>query len=116
MLSLAFYASYDPVTPGALSESIATELLREDFGFEGLAITDDLGAGAVKATTSVPRAAVEAVVAGADMVQIGSADDQEGVREALLAALDDGELARERLIEAAGRVLELKRAQGLLDQ
>lgn len=116
VLSLAFYASYDPVTPGALSESIATELLREDFGFEGLAITDDLGAGAVKATTSVPRAAVEAVVAGADMVQIGSADDQEGVREALLAALDDGELARERLIEAAGRVLELKRAQGLLDQ
>lgn len=116
VLSLAFYASYAPVTPGALAESVATDLLRDEFGFDGLAITDDLGAGAVKATTSVPQAAVEALAAGADMIQIGSPEDQGGVREALLAALADEELSRERLIEAAGRVLDLKRSQGLLDE
>ena len=49
VLSLAFYTSYDPVTPGALAEPVATGLLREELGFEGVAITDDLGGGAVRA-------------------------------------------------------------------
>ncbi len=115
VLSLALYASYDPVTPGALAEPIATGLLREELGFKGVAITDDLGAGAVRATSTVPKAAVQALTAGADLIQIGSPEDQRGVADALLAALADGELPRERLLEAAGRVLELKRAQGLIE-
>jgi beta-N-acetylhexosaminidase len=114
VLSLAFYAAYDPVTPGALSSTIATDLLREQLGFEGLAITDDLGAGAVKATSKVPEAAVMAVQAGSDMLQIDSPRDQEGVREALLRAVANGEIPERRLDDAAGRVLELKRRLGLL--
>ena len=115
VLSLALYASYDPITPGALAEPVATGLLREELGFKGVAITDDLGAGAVRATSTVPKAAVEALTAGADLVQIGSPEHQRGVEKALLTALADGELPRERLLEAAGRVLELKRAQGLIE-
>jgi beta-N-acetylhexosaminidase len=114
VLSLAFYAGYDPITPGALTEAVATGLLRDELGFEGVAITDDLGSGAIRAGRSVRQAAVEAIAAGADMVQIGSAEDQRGVREALLEAVADGTLPPERLTEAADRVLELKRAQGLL--
>lgn len=116
VLSLALYASYDPVTPGALAEPIATGLLRENLGFKGVAITDDLGAGAVRATSTVPKAAVQALTAGADLIQIGSPEDQDGVEKAVLSALADGELPRERLLEAAGRVLELKRAQGLIEE
>jgi len=115
VLSLALYASYDPITPGALAEPVATGLLREELGFRGVAITDDLGAGAVRATSTVPKAAVQALTAGADLVQIGSPEHQRGVEKALLTALADGELPRERLLEAAGRVLELKRAQGLIE-
>lgn len=114
VLSLAFYAAYDPVTPGALSPAIATDLLRGELGYRGAAITDDLGAGAVKATYKVPEAAVAAVQAGADMLQIDSPADQEGVREALLRAVDSGEIPEPRLDEAAARVLELKRQLGLL--
>jgi beta-N-acetylhexosaminidase len=114
VLSLAFYAGYDPVTPGALAPSVATGLLRDDLGFEGLAITDDLGAGAIKATYTVPQAAVAAIQAGADMVQISAPVDQEGVAEALVAAVDSGEIPEDRLNEAAGRVLELKRSLKLL--
>ena len=115
VLSLAFYAAYDPVTPGALTEPIATDLLREQLGFEGLAITDDLGAGAVRSGYSPREAAVAALLAGADMVQLASPADQGGAREGLLEALDGGELPRERLVEAASRVIELKRTLGLLD-
>jgi beta-N-acetylhexosaminidase len=64
VLSLALYTAYDPVTPGALAEPVATGLLRDELGFEGVAITDDLGAGAVRAGRSVAKAAVEAVAGG----------------------------------------------------
>jgi beta-N-acetylhexosaminidase len=113
-LSLSFYAAYDPVTPAALSEAVATGLLRDELGFDGLAVTDDLGAGAIKAGYTVPEAAVAAIQAGADMVQVASPKDQRGVREALLGAVRSGAISEERLAEAAGRVLELKRARGLL--
>ena len=108
VLSLAFYAAYDPVTPGALTGTIATDLLREQLGFEGVAITDDLGSGAVRSAYSVADAAVAALRAGADVVQLAEPEDQGGVREAIVAAVASGELAEERLAEAAGRVLELK--------
>ncbi|MGH2987430.1 MAG: glycoside hydrolase family 3 N-terminal domain-containing protein, partial [Solirubrobacterales bacterium] len=115
VLSLAIYTAYDPVTPGALAEPVVTGLLRERLGFEGVAITDDLGAGAVRAGHTVDEAAVEALAAGADLLQIGSPEDQVRVREGILAALESGELPEARLQEAAARVLELKLAQGLFE-
>ena len=114
VLSLAFYAAYDPVTPGALAPSVVTDLLRGELRYTGVAITDDLGAGAIKATYTVPEATVAAIAAGADMVQISAPADQRGVADALLDAVRSGQIPEERLNEAVGRVLELKRSLGLL--
>jgi beta-N-acetylhexosaminidase len=113
VLSLAFYAAYDPVTPAALSEPVATGLLRDELGFAGVAITDDLGAGAVRSGYSVPKAAVAALAAGSDLIRIDAPDDQPGVQEAIVAAVDSGELEESRLRQAAARVIELKRLRGL---
>lgn len=115
VISLAFYSAYDPVTPAALAPEVTAKLLRDELRFKGLAITDDLGSGAVTATYRVREAAVAALRAGADLLQIGSVDDQGGVRESILKALDSGELDKNRLAEAAGRVLELKRDLGLIE-
>jgi beta-N-acetylhexosaminidase len=114
VLSLAYYAAYDPVTPGALTPGVTTELLRDELGFEGLAITDDLSAGAITATYPAAFAAVEALRAGADLIQISRPSDQRGVREALVEAVSSGQIPELRLDEAAGRVLELKLKLGLL--
>jgi beta-N-acetylhexosaminidase len=115
VLSHSFYAAYDPVTPASLAEPVATDLLRGELGFEGVAITDDLGAGAIRAGYPVPEAAVAAIQAGADMLRLDSPRDQRGVREALLEAVESGLIEEGRLAEAAGRVLELKRSVGLLE-
>jgi beta-N-acetylhexosaminidase len=115
VLSLAFYAAYDPVTPGALVPAIATGLLRDQMGFEGVAITDDLAAGAVRSSYSIGDAAVAALDAGADLVQIDSPDDVERARKAIIDALSSGELTNDRLEQAAGRVLTLKEKLGLLE-
>ncbi len=115
VVSHAFFIAYDPVTPGSLSPAIETDLLRGQLGFKGVAITADLEDGAIRGGRTVARAAVDAVVAGADMVQV-SADPsaQEAARRALFAAARDGEIPPERLDEAVGRVLEMKRSVGLL--
>ena len=115
MLSHAFYAAYDPVTPGSLAPEIATAVLRDDLGFTGVAITDDLGTGAIRATSGVKPAAVEAVNAGADMLLVEAPEEAAGVREALVAAVEQGTIAPERIDQAVGRVLELKRSLGLLE-
>lgn len=115
VLSHAFYAAFDPVTPASQASSIATVLLRRRIGFTGVAITDDLDTGAVKALGSVRDAAVASLAAGADLLLIESPGEvQEAVRSALLRAVRDGKVAKSRLDEAAGRVLELKRRLGLL--
>jgi beta-N-acetylhexosaminidase len=128
VLSHAFYTAYDPVTPGSLSSLVATDLLRDELGFEGPAITDDLGAGAIGARgaagqagargprggSPVTAAAIAALQAGADMLLISAPEDQAGVSEALLGAVRSGLLAEERLDVAVGRVLDLKRRLGLL--
>jgi beta-N-acetylhexosaminidase len=116
VLSLAFYSAYDPVTPAALSEPIATELLRNKLGFGGVAITDDLGAGAVRFGSSVPKAAVTALAAGSDLIRIDSPDDAAAAREAIEQAVSSGELSLDRLQQAAARVLALKESLGLLTQ
>lgn len=114
VLSLGFYVAYDAVTPGALAEPVATGLLRDQLGYEGVAITDDLGAGAVRAGTAPPKAAVAALAAGADLIRIDDPANQRGVEHAIVAAVADGELPRSQLEQAASRVLQLKRSRGLV--
>ena len=113
VLSLALYAAYDPITPGALVPAIAGGMLRDELGFQGVAITDDLSSGAARAIYRAPEAAVAALAAGADLIQVSMPDDQARVRDAIVAAVESGDLDPARLAEAAGRVIELKRTLGL---
>ena len=114
VLSLGLYPDFDPVVPGALTPEVATDLLRDEFRFRGVAISDDLGAGAVTANSSVPKAAVAALKAGIDLIQIGSPEDAAGVAGALAKAVKKGDVPAERLAQAAARVVALKRKLGLV--
>ena len=115
VLSHGLYATDDFVVPGSLSRKVTTDLLRERLGFEGIAITDDLADPAITALGSVPDAAVRAVKAGADMLQVsGPAGDQQAAYVAVLRAVRTGEVPRRRLDEAVVRVLSGKRDYGLI--
>lgn len=106
VISNALYAPDDFVIPGSLSPSLVTDLLRDELGFEGIAITDDLADPSITALGSVPDSAVRAVKAGADMLQIsGSAGDQQAAYVAVLRAVRGGEISEERLEEAVLRIL-----------
>lgn len=85
----------------------AYEVLRE-IGFEGVAITDALGMGAVHARFGFDRAPAMAVAAGADAVLVTQGDQVEVLHRGLVEAVHEGRLDEARLDEAVGRVLALR--------
>jgi beta-N-acetylhexosaminidase len=101
----------DPIMPATLSRPILTGLLREEMGFQGLIVTDAIEMQAVARRYGLPGATVQAIAAGADAVCVGGEDAREEVaaslRDALVAAVISGELAEERLVDAARRVTAL---------
>jgi beta-N-acetylhexosaminidase len=85
----------------------AYALLR-DLGFDGVAVTDALGMGAVHARFGFDRAPAMAVAAGADAVLVNQGDEVDVLHDGLVAAVRDGRLDESRLDEAVGRVLALR--------
>jgi beta-N-acetylhexosaminidase len=82
-------------------------LLREDLGFDGLLVSDALDMAGASGGRGIPAAAVLALKAGVDLLCLGSSFTDERVQEvqdAVVAAVDAGDLPRQRLDEAAGRV------------
>jgi beta-N-acetylhexosaminidase len=115
VLSNGLYATDDFVTPGSRSKKLATNLLKRELKFKGIAITDDLADPPITALGSVPDAAVKSVQAGADMLYIsGSAGDQQAAYVAVLRAVRKREISRRRLDEALLRILSVKRDYGLI--
>ena len=96
--------------PATLSRQILTDLLRNELGFEGMVMTDALEMRAISATVGVEEGAVQALAAGADALCLGHdlfEDATERLVTAIAAAVREGRLAEERLVEAAARVGEL---------
>jgi beta-N-acetylhexosaminidase len=115
LLSHALYPVSDFTRPGSLTPEIATGLLRDELGFQGVAITDDLADPAITSSFSVPDAAVQALKAGADLVFIsGPVGDQQAAYSAVLAAARSGDIPRRRLNAALLRGLEAKEDYGLI--
>jgi beta-N-acetylhexosaminidase len=93
--------------PATLSREVLSGLLREELGFEGMAMTDALEMGAISATIPMGEAGVRALAAGADALCLGAEIEDAHVEEtcsAIVGAVRSGRLAEERLREAAGRV------------
>jgi len=73
MVCHANYTAFDPHNdrwPASLSHNIVQKLLRDQFGFDGLAMTDDLDMGAILNEVTFEQAIQEAIKAGNDMVMI----------------------------------------------
>lgn len=98
--------------PASLSEKVI-DLLRGDFGFSGVVMTDDLSMGAIKDFTDGGDAAVSAVLAGCDLLCSSDAVTQ---YDAVLEALRNGTIPIERINEAAERILRLKQKYNILKE
>jgi beta-N-acetylhexosaminidase len=95
--------------PATLSRRVATNLLRDELGFNGILITDALQMDALPHKDDVASLALDALLAGSDMViTVGTSDEREQVFHGLRAAYQDGRLPKARVRQALRRILEVK--------
>lgn len=106
MTSHIVVPALDPDLPATLSAPVLG-VLRERLGFEGVAVSDALDMAGASAGRGIPEAAVQALVAGVDLLCLGPERPAASVREvqaAITAAVREGRLSRDRLADAARRV------------
>jgi len=99
----------DPVMPGELSHAFVTDILRHQFGYDGVVLTDGLYMLGIANKWSLPQAVVLAIEAGNDMI-LGVRDsyDLSASVAALKQAIADGKLSMARINQSVARIIALK--------
>lgn len=93
-------------TPASLSKVMLTDILRDELGYDGLVVTDALNMGAVAEIYSSGEAAVQAVLAGNDLILMP--EDFTEAYNAVLSAVKDGTIPESRLDESVRRIIKVK--------
>ena len=112
MTAHVVYPALDEERPATLSRTVVDGILRRECGHRGLVLTDDLEMGAITADRSVERAAVEALAAGCDALLVcgPSVERHASVIEAIIHAVETGDLDVRRVEEARARQQRVKAA------
>jgi beta-N-acetylhexosaminidase len=122
MVSHSSVPAWDDIHIASLSSPIMNEWLRHELDFDGIIICDDFSMASVRSPGSVGDgtsrikqeiAAVLSLASGTDMVLVWPPDLRRTHR-AILTALDDNTLSRERLHEAAERIIFEKLRIGII--
>ncbi|WP_020131756.1 glycoside hydrolase family 3 protein [Streptomyces sp. 303MFCol5.2] len=100
--------------PATLSRPIVTGILREKLGYDGVVVTDALDMAGVRTKYGDDRVPVLALKAGVD--QLLNPPDLDVAWNAVLKAVQDGELPERRLDVSVLRILRLKARLGLFDE
>ncbi|MBO0844466.1 MAG: glycoside hydrolase family 3 protein [Nocardioides sp.] len=112
MTAHVVFPAVDPSgAPATMSHAILTGVLRDELGFKGLIVTDALDMGGATATYPPNVAPVKAFEAGADQLLIPPQMDT--AYGAVLAAVKDGTISRQRLDESVYRILLHKYQHGI---
>ncbi len=110
MVSHTIINALDPEAPATLSPAVHA-YLRQEMGFEGVIVTDDLIMQAITDQYGAEEAAVLAVLAGNDLL----CSTQFGVQyNAVLEAVNSGRIPMELIDQAAARVIRWKMDLGLI--
>ncbi len=97
--------------PATLAPQILTDLLRTQLGFQGLVITDALDMGGIAKGYNTGEAAVRALEAGADALLMPP--DPDVALRAVLKAVAEGRLSRQRIESSVAKILAAKERVGL---
>jgi beta-N-acetylhexosaminidase len=111
MVGHGHYPAFDGAKPqpASLSSTIITDLLRNQLGFTGLVLTDDMEMGAISEMSSFGDSVVEAFQAGADMLLVcHTAERVLAAHEALTKAIESGRISFPRLFESQQRIQQFR--------
>lgn len=106
----------EPLLPATMSRNVLTGLLRDELGFDGVIITDDLFMGAISKSYGLAEAAIRSIIAGADIaLMCHNPHEQPAAIQAVVEAARSGRIPPERIESSVRRVLEAKARFGILE-
>lgn len=109
MTAHILYGALDAQNPVTVSRRIITGILREEMGYDGVVITDDLEMGGIIAAHPPEESAWRALAAGCDIALIcRNVEKTCAAMERATKAVGDGDLAPGRIARAAARVAALQ--------
>lgn len=114
MISSARYTKIDPDNMAAFSPTVLTGMLREDIGFDGVIVSDDLGAAKALEDVPVGERALRFLSAGGTVALSVDAEKLPEMVRAVLERARADEQFRTRVETDAERVLAAKAGAGLL--
>ena len=115
MISSARYTKIDPDSMAAFSSTVLTGMLREDLGYDGVIVSDDLGAAAAVEDVPPGERALRFLSAGGTVVLSVDASKLPEMVDAVLGRARSDEQFRTKVRTDAERVLKAREKVGLLD-
>lgn len=109
LVSHIITTSIDSEKPASISEKTVS-LLRNELGYDGVIMTDDLAMSGITDYCTTGNAALEAILAGCDLLCCTNRAEQYPL---VWSAVENGTITEERLNESAARVLRMKYNMGL---
>lgn len=115
MVSHTFNAKLDPQYPATLSRRTVDSLLRQQMGYQGLVVTDDMNMKAITANYSFAEAMALTINAGVDLIIISNnikGADNHGAQhivDTIVDLVERGVVPRSRIDESYDRIMSFKR-------
>ena len=114
MVALARYTQIDPNRLAAFSPIVMTQMLRQSLGFSGVIVSDDLGDTAAVASIPPASRAIDFLSAGGDMIISKTSAPADAMVKAIRSKAAQDPAFRQRVDDAALRILRAKEGFGLL--
>lgn len=109
MVAHISYPKIDDAHIASQSSVFITDVLRGEFGFEGVVMSDDFRMAGLRSQTSLSDGAIRFISAGGDLILCGANHSyQRQILNGLYAAVEDGTIDEDRLNESVYRILSAK--------
>lgn len=111
----------DNENPATLSPTFLQNILREELGFNGVIVSDDMQMGAIIDNFGSAEAIIKAINAGCNLLILSNNNDQpynENIAEEAVSvikkAIKEGKISEEKINDSYNKIIELKEKYGIL--
>ncbi|MHA0856110.1 beta-N-acetylhexosaminidase [Paenibacillus sp. CMAA1364] len=117
MIAHILMPQIDQDHPASLSKIMISDILRDELGFTGVVMTDDMTMGAIVENYDLQQSSVQTILAGSNIVLVGhDVDKGISVIQALTEAVKNGKISEKLLNTRVKPILQLKVKYGLTNE
>ncbi len=113
MIAHVYNENLDDTYPASLSKKIITDLLKDEIGFDGLIVTDDMQMKAISDNYSLEDSIITAINAGNDILIFGnnirySKNIVQKFNDIVFNAVQEGKISQDRIEESYNKIMKIK--------